>query len=70
MKKFKLYSDYFTKVAGLFARDETEDICNDLVPIMKKEFPKKNPTSENLYEFFLSRSRQNLHLVLCFSPVY
>ena len=29
------------KVAGLFARDETEDICNDLVPIMKKEFPKK-----------------------------
>jgi dynein heavy chain len=53
----------------LFAREELDEICTDLVTSMKKEFPKKAPTNENLYEYFLSRTRQNLHLVLCFSPV-
>jgi dynein heavy chain, axonemal len=56
-------------VAGLFARDEMDEICNDLIPVMKKEFPKRPPTNENLYDYFLSRTRQNLHVVLCFSPV-
>ena len=56
-------------VAGLFAKDEMDEICSDLVPFMKKEYPKKPPTNENLYEYFLSRTRQNLHIVLCFSPV-
>ena len=36
---------------------------------MKKEFPRRPPTPENLYNYFLSRARQNLHVVLCFSPV-
>ena len=56
-------------MAGLFQRDEMDEICNDIVAPMKKEFPKRSPTSENLNEYFLSRTRQNLHLVLCFSPV-
>jgi dynein heavy chain len=53
----------------LFARDEMDEICQDLVPVMKKEYPRRPPTNENLYEYFLSRTRQNLHVVLCFSPV-
>ena len=42
---------------------------DNLLPVMKKEFPKREPTQENLYDYFLSRSRANLHIVLCFSPV-
>ena len=64
---FVLY--YFLQVANLFARDEIDEICNDLIPVMKKELPKKAPTPENLYEYFISRARKNLHVVLCFSPV-
>lgn len=37
--------------------------------VMKKEHPKRPPTNDNLYEYFMSRVRGNLHIVLCFSPV-
>ena len=56
-------------VAGLFARDETDEILGDLIGPMKKEFPRVPPTNENLNDYFLSRVRKNLHVVLCFSPV-
>lgn len=57
------------QVSNLFARDESDEILNDLVPVMKREFPRRPPTNENLYEYFMSRVRHNLHVVLCFSPV-
>ncbi|XP_043563465.1 dynein axonemal heavy chain 5-like [Chiloscyllium plagiosum] len=57
------------EVSNLFTRDEMDEVNNDLTPIMKQEFPRRPPTNENLYEYFMSRVRQNLHLVLCFSPV-
>ena len=57
------------EVSNLFARDELDEINNELIPIMKKQYPKRPPTPENLYEYFLSRVRGNLHVVLCFSPV-
>ncbi|XP_015212531.2 dynein axonemal heavy chain 5 isoform X1 [Lepisosteus oculatus] len=57
------------EVSNLFARDEIDEITGDLIPIMKKEFPRRPPSNENLYEYFMSRVRQNLHVVLCFSPV-
>lgn len=57
------------QVANLFARDEMDEITQELVPIMKKEYPRRPPTNENLYEYYLSRVRSNLHVVLCFSPV-
>ena len=53
----------------MFARDEMDEICQELVPIMKKQYPRRPATNENLYDYFLSRVRQNLHVVLCFSPV-
>lgn len=56
-------------MSNLFARDESDEILNDLVPIMKREFPKRPPTNENLHEYFMSRVQKNLHVVLCFSPV-
>ncbi|KAI3387946.1 hypothetical protein SNEBB_000651 [Seison nebaliae] len=56
-------------VAGLFARDEIDEITQELIPIMKKQFPRRPPTNENLMDYFLSRARHNLHMVLCFSPI-
>ena len=53
----------------MFARDEMDEIYQELIPIMKKQYPRRPPTNENLYDYFLSRVRQNLHVVLCFSPV-
>jgi len=46
-----------------------DEILNELVPIMKKEYPRRPPSIENLNDYFLSRTRQNLHVCLCFSPV-
>lgn len=57
------------QVSNLFARDEIDEILSDLIPIMKREFPRRPPTNENLHEYFMGRVRQNLHVVLCFSPV-
>nr|QWY73219.1 dynein heavy chain 5 [Hofstenia miamia] len=57
------------EVSNLFARDELDEITGELIPVMKKEFPRRPPTGENLYDYFLTRVRNNLHVVLCFSPV-
>ncbi|XP_029955923.1 dynein heavy chain 5, axonemal [Salarias fasciatus] len=57
------------EVSNLFARDELDDITQELIPVMKRQHPRRPPTPENLYDFFLSRVRSNLHVVLCFSPV-
>ena len=57
------------EVSNLFARDEIDEICSELIPVMKKQFPRRPPTPENLYDYFISRAKQNLHVVLCFSPV-
>ncbi|XP_051465193.1 dynein axonemal heavy chain 5-like [Apus apus] len=57
------------EVSNLFARDEIGEITQDLIPAMKKEYPRRAATSENLYNYFLARVRNNLHVVLCFSPV-
>ncbi|KAM5298313.1 dynein axonemal heavy chain 8 [Ctenodactylus gundi] len=57
------------EISNLFARDELDEITQGLISVMKKELPRHPPTFDNLYEYFISRSRRNLHVVLCFSPV-
>ena len=57
------------EISGLFARDEIDEITQNLIPVMKAEFPKVPPTAENLYNYFIARARDKLHVVLCFSPV-
>jgi dynein heavy chain len=57
------------EVSNLFPKDELDEILNELIGTMKKEFPKIPPTQDNLYNFFINRARDNLHVVLCFSPV-
>lgn len=46
-----------------------DEIHQELAIIMKKIYPQKLPTSENLNEFYLQRVKKYLHIVLCFSPV-
>ncbi|XP_039952580.1 dynein heavy chain 8, axonemal [Bactrocera tryoni] len=57
------------EIANLFAKDEMDEIYSEIIPIMKKIAPKRIPTQDNLYDFFLSRARYNLHIALCFSPI-
>ncbi|OWF42162.1 dynein heavy chain 8, axonemal-like [Mizuhopecten yessoensis] len=57
------------EVSNLFARDELDEITQELIGVMKKEYPRRAPTQETLYDYFISRARSNLHTVLCFSPV-
>ena len=57
------------EVSNLFPKDELDEMLQELLPIMKREFPKRIPTQDALYAYFLSRVKQNLHIVLCFSPV-
>ena len=46
-----------------------DEILQELVPVMKKEFPRRPPSNENLYDYYMSRVKYNLHVALCFSPV-
>lgn len=62
-------SSFFSKVSNLFTRDEVEEIISDLIPSFRKEHPRRPATSEALYDYFMTRVHQNLHVVLCFSPV-
>uniref|UniRef100_A0A8C8RGD8 Dynein axonemal heavy chain 8 n=1 Tax=Pelusios castaneus TaxID=367368 RepID=A0A8C8RGD8_9SAUR len=57
------------EISNLFARDELDEITQGLISVMKKELPRFPPTFDNLYEYFITRSKKNLHVVLCFSPV-
>lgn len=57
------------EIANLFPKDELDEILSTAVPLMKKDDPKRPPTQDNLYDFFITRARNNLHLALCFSPV-
>ena len=56
-------------ITNLFNRDEQSEIISELIPIMKREFPKRELSQENVMEYFFSRVRQYLHIALCFSPV-
>ncbi|GAB6028044.1 Dynein heavy chain 5, axonemal [Chamberlinius hualienensis] len=56
-------------VYNLFNKEDQSEIVAELTPIMKREFPRRPPTPENVLEYFASRIYQNLHVVLCFSPV-
>ncbi|GFR42148.1 hypothetical protein Agub_g3000 [Astrephomene gubernaculifera] len=57
------------EVAGLLTKEDQDMIVNDIRPIMKHQAPGVPDTYDNLYNFFLNRVRDNLHVVLCFSPV-
>jgi len=56
------------EIAGLFPKEERDMMCADLRVPAKKEVHDFVDTPDNLYKFFIDRIRDNLHIVLCFSP--
>lgn len=57
------------EVPGLFPRDELTVMASELRGAMQKASPELSDSNDNLIRFFYDRVRQNLHLILCFSPV-
>lgn len=56
-------------ISNLFTKDEQAEIIQELTPIMKRENPKRTLNHEVVMDYFMHRMLQNLHVVLCFSPV-
>ena len=57
------------EVAGLFAKDEMMVMTADLRNAFLDERPGKPDTQANLKQFFIDCVRDNLHVVLCMSPL-
>lgn len=55
------------EVANLFKAEEFDDIKNALEKAAAKE--KVIPTVEAMFNFFMDRSRSNLHICMCMSPI-
>ena len=45
-----------------------DEIRQELTETMRKQYPKKLLSNENLNEFFIQRVKKHMHIVLCFSP--
>jgi len=56
-------------ICNLFNRDEHAEIIAELTPIMRREMPKRVATPESVFNYFIQRMKQYLHVILCFSPV-
>jgi len=55
------------KISDLYAQDELDAVCNDVVSKAKAAGAGLDPAG--LYDYFISMVRKNLHVVLCFSPI-
>lgn len=62
------------EIPGLLAKDEKEVWLGDVRTYYTKNVAVKvkggeEPSQQEIYEYFVNRVRDNLHVVLCFSPV-
>jgi len=59
------------EVPNLFPNDEKMQICEAARPFAKQKYGKKAQDMNNveLFAFFIERVRQNMHVVLAFSPI-
>ena len=62
-----LWMQLSMQVPNLFPSDELAAIFEEVTPRAKKANVALNPKA--LYDFFVSESRRNLHIVLAFSPI-
>eukprot|EP01040_Poterioochromonas_malhamensis_P004773 gene4773-5123_t len=56
-------------IPGLFAKDEILAITADLRNSFLKERPGMDDTQDNLKQYFIDKVRDNLHLMICMSPM-
>ena len=57
------------EIPGLFAKDEIMAITADLRTSFLKERPGMDESQDNLKQYFIDKVRDNLHLMLCMSPM-
>jgi dynein heavy chain len=57
------------EVVGLFAKDEKDAMCGEVRNDFVKDCPHLEENLLNMYNYFMDRLRDNLHMCLCFSPV-
>lgn len=58
------------EIPGLLQKDEKEVWLGDVRTVYtKKHKLKEDPSQQVIYDYFVNRLRDNLHVVLCFSPV-
>jgi len=57
------------EIPGLFAKDEIMSITSDLRNHFIKERPGIDDTLDNLKQYFIDKVRDNLHLMICMSPM-
>lgn len=57
------------EVPGLFAKDEMMAMTSDLRLDFLRERPGKEETPDNLRQYFIDCVRDNLHIILCMSPM-
>eukprot|EP00913_Durusdinium_trenchii_P002106 g1945.t1 len=58
------------EVVGLLQKDEKEAVCNEVRNDFASDYPGQEENTTNLYNYFLNRLRDNLHIVLFFSPLH
>eukprot|EP00466_Bigelowiella_natans_P018588 jgi/Bigna1/50235/estExt_Genewise1.C_710023 len=57
------------EIPGLIPKDERDAMSGDLRDAAKEKYGNAfDDTADNLYKFFIDRIRDNLHIVLAFSP--
>jgi len=54
-------------IPGLFPPEDVDDIINTMRPFVKRAG--LADTRDNAWNLFISQVRENLHMVLCFSPI-
>merc|ERR1719160_397822 len=57
------------EIAGLFQKDERDGMCGEVRNDFVRDYPGADENLVNMYQYFLDRLRDNLHLIFCFSPV-
>ncbi|CAD7937238.1 unnamed protein product [Amoebophrya sp. A120] len=57
------------EVVGLFQKDERDGMAAECRNDFVRDYPGAEETMANFYRYFMDRLRDNLHLVLCFSPM-
>ena len=57
------------EVPGLFAKDEMMAMTSDVRQYFLRERPGKEETPDNLKQYFTDCVRDNLHIILCMSPM-
>ncbi len=57
------------EVPNIFAADEKADVCELVRGPAKEENRCPEGTPSQLFAFFQERCKNNLHIILCFSPI-